>query len=106
MVKEEEKKGPLPFQKKLEPYLKAKELFLYKPKGCKECGNTGYSGRVGIFEVISMTEKLASVISNFSEAKFQEEQKRQGLVKMRQDGLLKALDGITTIEEVLRETVE
>ncbi|MBI2577828.1 MAG: type II/IV secretion system protein [Candidatus Wildermuthbacteria bacterium] len=89
------------FQKKVEPYLK--DLKLYQPKGCKKCGSSGYSGRLGVYEALSMTDALAGIIlEDPSETKVAEEAKRQGMVTMFQDGILKALDGMTTIEEVLR----
>ncbi len=79
------------------------EIKLVKGKGCSECGNSGYLGRIAIFEVIKITSSINKMILNQSTAKDIEEQaNKEGLTKMKQDGYLKALDGITTIEEVLR----
>ncbi len=84
---------------------KGKEFSIFQAKGCKECGGSGFSGRIGIFEVLKMTPELQEVIlRDPAETNILKEAKRQGMVTMRQDGILKVLDGITTIEEVLRET--
>jgi len=78
---------------------------IYEPVGCDECHKMGFSGRIGIFEILEMTKNLEEIIlKEPSEAKILEEAKRQGMVTMRQDGILKVLKGETTIEEVLRET--
>jgi type IV pilus assembly protein PilB len=78
---------------------------IYEAVGCNECHGIGFSGRIGIFEVLEMTKNLEEIIlKEPSEAKIMEEARRQGMITMRQDGILKVLNGITTIEEVLRET--
>lgn len=78
---------------------------IFEPKGCKECQGKGFSGRISIFEVLEMTKELGEIIMKEpTEAKIGEEARRQGMITMRQDGILKVLKGITTIEEVLRET--
>jgi type IV pilus assembly protein PilB len=78
---------------------------IYEAVGCDECKGIGFSGRIGIFEILEMTKNLEEIIlKEPSEAKILEEAKRQGMITMRQDGILKVLKGITTIEEVLRET--
>ncbi|MFH0792077.1 MAG: GspE/PulE family protein [bacterium] len=75
----------------------------YEAKGCKKCRQSGFFGRVGIFEALVMTKELAAIIlSEPSELSIDKEAKRQGMVSMKQDGIIKVLDGITTIEEVLR----
>ncbi len=77
----------------------------FEGKGCKECKQSGFSGRIGIYEVLSMTPELEqSMSSKITEAEIAKEAKRQGMVTMMQDGIMKALKGITTIEEVLRVT--
>jgi len=82
-------------------------LEIYTAGGCKKCGNVGYAGRIAVFEVLFMTSQLAEIIlKEPSEAKIQEEAKRQGMITMKQDGILKALNGVTTIEEVLRVAEE
>jgi type IV pilus assembly protein PilB len=78
---------------------------IYEAVGCDECHQVGFSGRIGIFEVLEMTKNLEEIIlKEPSEAKLLEEARKQGMTTMRQDGILKVLKGETTIEEVLRET--
>ncbi|KKR15820.1 MAG: Type II secretion system protein E (GspE) [Candidatus Daviesbacteria bacterium GW2011_GWA2_39_33] len=78
-------------------------LKLYKGKGCSYCANTGYLGRVGIFEVLSLSESIAKlVLEHASSGKIEEAAVNQGMVTMKQDGYLKVLEGVTTMEEVLR----
>jgi type IV pilus assembly protein PilB len=80
---------------------------VYQAKGCPKCNQTGYSERVGLFEAFLMTDQLAEIISEDpSEVKILAEAKRQEMVTMKQDGILKVLKGITTIEEVLRVAEE
>jgi type IV pilus assembly protein PilB len=84
-----------------------KEIKLYQPKGCPKCTGSGFSGRVALFEVLVMTPDLADIIlRDSSEMRILKEAKEQKMVTIRQDGILKALRGITTIEEVLRVTEE
>ncbi|MFH1582641.1 MAG: GspE/PulE family protein [bacterium] len=82
-----------------------KEIKLYEPQGCPKCNNTGFSGRIALFEVLSMTSSLEEIVlKEPSETKILKEAKKQGMISIRQDGILKALSGTTTIEEVLRVT--
>jgi type II secretory ATPase GspE/PulE/Tfp pilus assembly ATPase PilB-like protein len=84
-----------------------KEITLFEPVGCKKCRFEGYSGRIGVFEVLTMTDNLAELIlKEPSEVKIAEEARRQGMITMKQDGILKVLEGITSIEEVLRVAEE
>jgi len=84
-----------------------KPIKIWEATGCKKCGNSGFVGRIGLFEVLSMTDELADIIlKEPSEARIFEEAKRQGMTTMKQDGILKVLEGITTIEEVLRVAEE
>ncbi len=74
---------------------------------CKECRGKGSAGRVGIYEIFRMTRELGDLINTgFSEGKLWDEARRQGMVTLRQDGVLKALEGEITMEEVMRETAE
>ncbi|GAB4157401.1 MAG: hypothetical protein Fur003_1120 [Candidatus Dojkabacteria bacterium] len=83
------------------------EICLYQGKGCDKCGDTGYKGRIGIFEVMPVTEEIRDLITKATPDKEIEKVAiDQGMVKMVQDGYLKALEGITTIEEVLRVSRE
>ncbi len=80
-------------------------LKFYGPKGCDKCNNTGYKGRVGAYEILIKTVDLEKTIIEkgaISEYDMRELGKVQGMVTMTQDGLLKAVDGITSVEEVKR----
>lgn len=86
---------------------KNKELQIYHALGCNFCKNRGATGRIAIFEILKMTPELQNIINaGFTEAKIAEEAKRQNMITMRQDGILKALNGLISLEEVLRETEE
>ena len=88
-------------------YPEKKKLKLYRGKKCEACGQTGYSGRIGIFEVVHITEKIARLILERAAASAIEKQaKEEGMITMKQDGYLKAIEGLTTIEEVLRVAQE
>ena len=82
-----------------------RDLSIWEPVGCSQCGGSGYLGRLGIFEALEMTRELGEIIlSDPTEEKIAREAKRQGMITMRQDGILKALRGETSIEEVIRTT--
>lgn len=79
------------------------KIKLSKGKGCGECNQTGYFGRIGIFEVLPVSEKIGRlVLERASSAQIEEEAVHEGMITMKQDGYLKIIEGITTIEEVLR----
>ncbi len=79
------------------------EVLLYKGKGCDRCAQTGYLGRIAIFEVLPVSSNIAKLIMQRSDAASIEKQAvTEGMMLMKQDGYLKVLEGITTIEEVLR----
>ncbi len=81
------------------------KIKLFRGKGCDECKQSGTSGRMGIYEVLSMTPELEEIMSSkISENDIAKEAKKQGMITMKQDGIMKALLGLTTIEEVLRTT--
>jgi type IV pilus assembly protein PilB len=76
-----------------------------RPGGCAACRHTGYQGRTGIFEVLVMTDAIRRrVLGRGSAADIGEAARAEGMVPMRADGMLKALQGLTTVEEVLRVT--
>lgn len=82
-------------------------LYLYHGKGCDKCGGTGYSGRIGIFEVLDVTEKLSRMMmETVTDKDIEKVAQEQGMLTMIEDGYLKALEGITTIEEVMRVSKE
>lgn len=90
--------GPL-FPKKFE----SSPVLLSKGKGCQECNKTGYLGRIAIFEILKVTTAINQHILHQDSADIIEQTaKKEGFVKMIEDGYLKVLDGVTTMEEVLR----
>jgi type II secretory ATPase GspE/PulE/Tfp pilus assembly ATPase PilB-like protein len=83
------------------------EVKLYRGKGDPECGMTGYFGRMGIFEVIPITEKISRLILERSSASdINREARAEGMITLKQDGYLKVTEGITTVEEVIRVAQE
>lgn len=83
------------------------KLTLYRSKGCNKCDNTGYTGRMGIYEVLEVDDEIGKLIVNrASTEEIQHVAIKNGMVTMQQDGFLKALEGITTVEEILRVTRE
>lgn len=84
---------------------KFKDGKLYKAKGCEKCFNTGYKGRMAIFEIMVLNSHLKSLIlKTYDSNRIKNEALNQNMITLRQDGIQKVLDGITTIEEVLRVT--
>lgn len=76
---------------------------LFKGKGCTFCSNTGYLGRVGIFEVLPISEQIIKLIlEHASLNKIEVAAIAEGMITLKQDGYLKILEGVTTLEEVLR----
>lgn len=79
----------------------------YKGKGDPDCDNSGYYGRVGIFEVLPVTEKIGKLIlERASAAEIDAKGKEEGMISLKQDGYLKVVEGITTVEEILRVAQE
>jgi len=88
------------------PELRA-ELKIPKAKGCKDCNFTGYRGRIGIFEAFLVNDEMEKfILTSPSIAALREMTMKKGMVTMKQDGLIKVLEDITTIEEVERITGE
>ncbi len=84
----------------------AGEVELYKGKGCDVCNGTGYKGRVGLFEVMEVTDELRElIIIGASSIEIRKKAIELGMVSLRESGLSKLREGITTIEEVVKETV-
>ncbi|MFH1280045.1 MAG: GspE/PulE family protein [Candidatus Beckwithbacteria bacterium] len=87
----------------LGPLLIKDSFELYRGKKCEACNGTGYSGRIGIFEVLPVTEKIGKLIlEQAPSSKITAQAVSDGMVEMKQDGYLKVVEGITTLEEVLR----
>jgi type IV pilus assembly protein PilB len=83
-----------------------KEVTFYRSKGCATCNFTGMKGRVAIYEVMPVTEALRDMIlKNAATADIREQAQKDGMKTLRQSGLMKVLDGTTTVEEVLRVTL-
>lgn len=84
----------------------ASEYICYRGRGCPNCSNTGYKGRVGFYQVMPMLEPIRELILNGANtAEIKRESMRLGIKTMRQSGLTKVKEGVTSLEEVLRVTV-
>lgn len=82
---------------------KREKVLLYRGQGCSKCNGSGYSGRIGIFEVLTISEKIGQLIMEHRSAYDIERQAtKDGMITLIQDGFLKALEGVTSLEEVLR----
>ncbi|MEK7665007.1 MAG: GspE/PulE family protein [Patescibacteria group bacterium] len=82
-------------------------FFIYKAKGCDKCKSSGYMGRIGLFEVLYMTDELAKLISeNPSESSIFKIAQKQGMLTMEQEGVIKVIKGETSVEEIVRVTEE
>ncbi len=80
-----------------------KTVKMPKVVGCEKCNNTGYFGRIAIYEVMPMTEKIAKlVVEKAAASEIQKQAMSDGMLTMKQDGYVKVLEGVTTLEEVLR----
>ena len=78
----------------------------FRPAGCPECSNTGYRGRLALHEVMPLSEELEHLVTlNSAGTDLRDAALRGGMITLRQDGFRKAMEGITTLEEVLRVTV-
>jgi type IV pilus assembly protein PilB len=84
----------------------ARDLKVYKGKGCAKCNNTGYKGRVGLYEVMEITDDIRELILiGASALELRKRAVESGMLTLRQSGLVKIRNGVTTLEEVVRETV-
>lgn len=84
-----------------------KTVRLYRGKGCKACVNTGYFGRIGIFEVLEMRDNIQRLIVEKATAdQIQDQAVQNGMTTMLEDGIEKAINGMTTIDEVMRAAWE
>lgn len=100
---------PAPAAKKVaEAALKTGQFRLYKAgPGCSECGTTGYQGRMGIYEVLEVNDPISKmIVSHGTSDEIQTAAIQDGMLTMQQDGFIKALRGMTTIEEIMRVTRE
>ena len=84
----------------------AKQIKTYKGQGCATCNNTGYKGRIGLYEVMEINDELRELILiGASALELRKKAIEDGMITLRESGLQKIRDGVTTIEEVVRETV-
>ncbi len=84
----------------------SKKAKAYRGKGCPTCNNKGYKGRVGLYEVLEITDELRELILvGASALELKKKAVEQGMISLRRSGLIKVAAGLTTLEEVIRETV-
>lgn len=89
-------------EKHVDPAL-IKDMKLYRGKGCDKCGDTGNRGRMGIFEIMEMTRELGLlVINNAPDTDMMDQAKKDGMITLKQDGYIKAIKGMISMEEVHR----
>ncbi|HKP68015.1 MAG TPA: ATPase, T2SS/T4P/T4SS family, partial [Pyrinomonadaceae bacterium] len=84
----------------------AKTLTMYRGRGCETCLNTGYKGRIGLYETMEVTDELRElIIIGASAIELRRKAIEVGMITLRQSGLYKLREGLTTVEEVVKETV-
>jgi type IV pilus assembly protein PilB len=84
----------------------APDITLYKGRGCEVCNHRGYKGRVGLFEVMNITDDIRELIlSGATALELRRKSIEEGMISLRHSGLHKIREGVTTVEEVVRETV-
>ena len=84
-----------------------KPFKIYRPVGCKFCGNKGIKGRIALYEILQMTDQLEEmIVQGFSDSKIEAEARRQGMITIKQDGINKSLKGIISFEGMLRAIEE
>ncbi len=80
-----------------------KKMMLPKITGCEKCNNTGYMGRIAIYEVMPISEKISKlIIEKAAASSIQKQAMEEGMLTMKQDGYVKVLEGVTTMDEVVR----
>jgi type IV pilus assembly protein PilB len=83
-----------------------KSLKIKRGRGCERCGNSGYKGRVGLYEVLHFSDEIREMIlTGATTIELRRKAIEEGMVSLRSSGLHKIRGGVTTLEEVLRETV-
>jgi len=96
-IEKELKQMPALYQKQI------KEIKIYKPDKCEKCNQRGYKGQIGIFEILITDQEIKkSILSSASPEQIEELARNKGMLTLYQDGLLKAIEGITTLEEIER----
>lgn len=88
------------------PHINEKNMMFYKGKGCESCGNSGNRGRIGVYEVMMMSERLRDIILNGgSTDDIRRQAIEEGMLSLRESAMRKALIGMTSVEEVVRVTM-
>jgi type IV pilus assembly protein PilB len=109
ICKDCKKEHPTPKEALMEIGLSAEEaekLKTYKGRGCPSCNDTGYKGRIGLYEVMEVTDEIRELILiGASALELRKKSIEDGMITLRESGLQKVRNGVTTIEEVIRETV-
>lgn len=107
VIKEEIDKAMKTMPKEYIGEIDVKNYQIFQPHGCQECGNIGYKGRFGIYEVLPMLNELQEILFSKKPAHLiYEAASKYGVITMKQDGIIKVLRGETTMEEVMRVTTE
>lgn len=102
VIMDEVSKMPLKLQKELKV---SSPMYIYEPKGCERCAGQGAKGRIAIYEVMTMTGQLEKIIIERPvESEIAKEAQRQGMITMRQDGIIKALEGLVSLETIVQAT--
>jgi len=92
---------------RLERFVPSGKVTLYKPVGCSECNNIGYRGRLSIVEFLTMSDEIRRLVMTHAQARELETAAlKEGMISMMDDGLQKAIEGDTTVEEVMRVTTD
>jgi type IV pilus assembly protein PilB len=83
------------------------KITFHRPGGCSRCRQEGYKGRIGIFEVFEVSDEISQMIAKRATSdEIEEKARSEGMIRMMEDGIIKAIQGITSIEEILRVTKE
>jgi type IV pilus assembly protein PilB len=84
----------------------AKTVKIQKGRGCVTCNNTGYKGRVGLYEVMEIDDEIRElVLVGASAVELKKKSIERGMITLRRSGLIKVAQGMTTLEEIARETI-
>jgi type II secretory ATPase GspE/PulE/Tfp pilus assembly ATPase PilB-like protein len=104
-AKKKATKEALPYLETLSLNTTISELGFFKGKGCNECAGTGLKGRQGVYEVLVMTPLIRKlVMQNVGAAEIRDGAVEEGMLTLRMDAWLKVMKGITTTEQMIRET--
>jgi type II secretory ATPase GspE/PulE/Tfp pilus assembly ATPase PilB-like protein len=102
-VKEDLKKIGLDYVKTVIPDFDIEKMKFHKGKGCSHCGNTGYAGRLSVAETLTVTDHIKEqILAGERALKIEDIKADQTFITVKQDGIIKAVQGITTLEEVFR----